>query len=97
MTLSAVVVLLMAQRSFTLVHLTPSARPGNIPQQHSVVWGPGVIATGLALLAVLSSLGWLIANWVSRPAVRLWWLFVGLVLVAGVWTAATSTMDTPKF
>lgn len=95
--LAAVVVLLMAQRLISLHYSTPQGPPGGTLSHHSIVWGPGVAATVLAAVAVLSSVGWLIANWVTRPPGRFWWLFGGLVLLAGIWTAVTGTMDTPKF
>lgn len=95
--LAAVLVLLVAQDWIALHYVTPPVRPGSTVQQRSIVWGPGVVAAVVALLAVLSCMGWLILNWVTRPPRRFWWLVAGLVVLAGVWTAATITLDTPKF
>lgn len=93
--LVAMVVLLIALGLTTLSFLTPSARPGGASQQHEAVWAPGVVAAGVTGLAVLSSLGWLVWNWVTLPPTRWWWPVTGLIVVAVVITAAAC--DTPNF
>ncbi len=59
-------------------YVTPPVRPGSTVQQRSIVWGPGVVAAVVALLAVLSCMGWLILNWVTRPPSTTVALMVGV-------------------
>lgn len=94
---SAVAVLLVALTLTTNSYVLPSPRPGGISPKHTAVWAPGVVAAVVAALAVLGSVGWLILNCITRPPSRLRWLISGLVLLAGVWTFATATLDRPNF
>lgn len=92
----AVVKLLFALGRTKVRYATPSSRHSS-SKQHALVWAPGVVATVVAALAAVVTVGWLVRNWTTRPTRRSWWLIFSVVVFAGAWTAVTTTLNTPNY